>query len=287
MSDIKPKKKTRSPRKGAAPKAKPSEKSPVAIITEPLGEPVVDPRPWQAPDAVQPPEDLEENISRIVAAALARALPAALATPAITQGCAATAPVPSVTSQRPEGVASPSGLTAAVGRPPRPIPVSRQSTSTSVPQDGHATTAMPPKRSVTTLSNRPRLHLPPPPTRVTEPLVDDSGDRQLITFSPEQFLGDEDLGEMEQEPHPFAAMPGLENCPLLGLRSALSRPSGVATPTSRQTALWTQSRGGGGGGGPNCVMYVRTGLMVCMVVAPTDRWAPRLSDHWICHRRCH
>ena len=55
-----PKKKACSPRKGSSlKKAKPTEKSPVAISTEPSGEPVADPKPWRAPDVVQPPEDLD------------------------------------------------------------------------------------------------------------------------------------------------------------------------------------------------------------------------------------
>ena len=39
-------------------------------------------------------------------------------------------------------------------------------------------------------------------------------------------------------------MLGLEDCPLAGLRSALSHRPSSDSPTDRQTALWTQSRGG-------------------------------------------
>ena len=194
----------------------------MAISTEPSGEPVADPRPWRAPDVVQPPEDLDERIGRIVAAALARALPAVLAATVNTQGRASPAAVSSAhTQSRPDNCAvqtthadkaqhsietagAPSGLTAAVGRPPRPpagplpterpyqgesdrrlvetdrpFPVSRY--STLLPQDGYATTTKhPPKWPATTTSSRPHLHLPPPPTRITASPVDDEEQRQLI-----------------------------------------------------------------------------------------------------------
>ena len=109
----------------------------MAISTEPSGEPVADRRPWRAPDVVQPPEDLDERIGRIVAAALARAPPA----PVNTQGRASPAVVSSAhTQSRPDNCAVqtthtdtaqhsietagvPSGLTAAVGRPRVPLPV--------------------------------------------------------------------------------------------------------------------------------------------------------------------
>ena len=47
-----------------------------------------------------------------------------------------------------------------------------------------------------------------------------------------------------EENNPFAAMPGLEDCPLAGLRSALSRPVEHLTTSERQKALWRQARGG-------------------------------------------
>ena len=60
------------------------DKSPVVIAE---GEPTTDPRQWRAPDTVQMPDsDVEKKISRLVAEALAKALPAAFAAPANTQG---------------------------------------------------------------------------------------------------------------------------------------------------------------------------------------------------------
>ena len=65
----------------------------------------------------------------------------------------------------------------------------------------------------------------------------------MIQWSEHESL-DDDYDDEEQEPHPFAEVSGLEDCPLSGLKSALTRTSAVSAPTSRQTALWTQSRGG-------------------------------------------
>ena len=60
-----------------------------------------------------------------------------------------------------------------------------------------------------------------------------------------EFSINESLSEDErQEPHPFAEVPGLEDCPLAGLKSALTRQDSAEAPTDRQTALWTQPRGG-------------------------------------------
>ena len=47
-----------------------------------------------------------------------------------------------------------------------------------------------------------------------------------------------------EENNPFAAMPGLEDCPLAGLRSALSKPVEHLTTSKHQKALWRQARGG-------------------------------------------
>ena len=47
-----------------------------------------------------------------------------------------------------------------------------------------------------------------------------------------------------EENNPFAAMPGIEDWPLAGLRSALSRPVKHLTTSERQKALWRQARGG-------------------------------------------
>ena len=43
--------------------------------------------------------------------------------------------------------------------------------------------------------------------------------------------------EMEEEINPFSAMPGLDDCPLAGLRSALSRPASANTTSERLIAL--------------------------------------------------
>ena len=47
-----------------------------------------------------------------------------------------------------------------------------------------------------------------------------------------------------EENNPFAAMPGIEDWPLAGLRSGLSRPVKHLTTSERQKALWRQARGG-------------------------------------------
>ena len=62
----------------------------------------------------------------------------------------------------------------------------------------------------------------------------------MIEFSINESLSDDE----RQEPHLFAEVPGLEDCPLAGLKSALTRQHSADAPTDRQTALWTQSRGG-------------------------------------------
>ena len=252
-------------KKGSAPTLQ--ETSPVVISTEQQGEMAAsDPRTWLAPELVQPStedtEPLDDRITRLVAAALAKALPAALGAPAITQGRTSTsldAPVytqgrtftnldapadtqgrtqcdsqDSVTEQAPAaGGPVPSGLAAAVGRPPRPPagPVnsdrSRQgeterrtvvvgrslheyqpSSSASVPQVGHSA---PPqtqtRRPTAAVSKPPRMTLPPPPTRLVE--LDDQMDREqdLIQWSEHESL-DDDYDDEEQEPHPFAEVPG-------------------------------------------------------------------------------
>ena len=113
-----------------------------------------------------------------------------------------------------------------------------------MPQVGHlAPPQTQTRRPTAAVSKPPRMTLPPPPTRLVE--LDDQMDREqdLIQWSEHESL-DDDYDDEEQEPHPFAEVPGLEDCPLSGLRSALTRTSAVSAPTSRQTALWTQSRGG-------------------------------------------
>ena len=75
-------------KKGSAPTLQ--ETSPVVISTEQQGEMAAsDPRTWRAPELVQPStedtEPLDDRITRLVAAALAKALPAALGAPALTQ----------------------------------------------------------------------------------------------------------------------------------------------------------------------------------------------------------
>ena len=62
----------------------------------------------------------------------------------------------------------------------------------------------------------------------------------MIEFSINESLSE----DKRQEPHPFAEVPGLEDCPLAGLKSALTRQHLAEAPTDRQTALWTQPRGG-------------------------------------------
>ena len=138
--------------KGSAPTLQ--ETSPVVISTEQQGEKAAsDTRTWRAPEMVQPTtedtEPLYDRITRLVAAALAKALPGArgapaltqgrtsnsldapahtqgrtstnLAAPAHTQGSTQCDPQDSVTEQAPAaGVPTLSGLAAAVGRPPRP-----------------------------------------------------------------------------------------------------------------------------------------------------------------------
>ena len=86
-------------------------------------------------------------------------------------------------------------------------------------------------RGVTALGSRPSdgrhfspLDLPSQRTRIDE--YDDS------------------IDEVEEEINPFSAMPGLEDCPLAGLRSALSRPDSTNSTIDRQIALWRQARGG-------------------------------------------
>ena len=166
-----------------------------------------------------------------------------------------------------------SGLTTAIGRPPHPpagpptpewsrqgeterrtisldwpFPVrdsTRDTMPVLVPRDRYTAHSDNTRRSTATTSSGPRLHLPPPPSRVTDP--DTERAQQALSWSPHQYLGeDEDDDELNPGPvaNPFVAVPGLEDCPLAGLRSALSKPSGATNPTSRQTALWTQSRGG-------------------------------------------
>ena len=68
-----------------------------------------------------------------------------------------------------------------------------------------------------------------------------SADQELITWSVNEHL---DFDDDKTVVRPFEAVPVLEDCPLAELRSALSRPSEALTPSSRQTALWTKSRGG-------------------------------------------
>ena len=77
-------------KKGSAPTLQ--ETSPVVISTEQQGDMAAsDPRTWRAPEMVQPStedtEPLDDRITRLVAAALAKALPAA---PALTQGRTST-----------------------------------------------------------------------------------------------------------------------------------------------------------------------------------------------------
>ena len=130
----------------------------------------------------------------------------------------------------------------------RPFPVrdsTRDTVPVLVPRDRHTAHSNNTIRSTATTSSGPQLHLPPPPTRVTDP--DTERAQQALSWSPHQFLGeDEDDDELNPGPvaNPFAAVPGLEDCPLAGSRLALSKLSGATNPTSRQTALWTQSRGG-------------------------------------------
>ena len=62
----------------------------------------------------------------------------------------------------------------------------------------------------------------------------------MIEFSINESLSE----DKRQEPHLFAEVPGLEDCPLAGLKSALTRQHLAEAPTDRQTALWTQPRGG-------------------------------------------
>ena len=83
--------------------------------------------------------------------------------------------------------------------------------------------------------SRLNLPTPPPPTRLV-------GNRDVAKLM--DCSANESLSEDEPEPHPFAKVPGLKDCPLAGLRAALSRQPSADTPTDRQTALWTQSRGG-------------------------------------------
>ena len=200
-------------KKGAAPALQ--EKSPVLISTEQQGDKASsDPRTWRAPETVQPPTEdtghLDDRITRLVATSLAKALPAALGAPALTQGRTSLdalaftqgrtslhAPAhtqgrtqrdsqDSVTEQAPAvGVPAPSGLAAAVGRPPRPPtgPVNAdrsrrgeterrmvvlgqslheyEPSSASVPLVGHS--APPPtqnRRPAATVSKLPRMSLP-------------------------------------------------------------------------------------------------------------------------------
>ena len=56
-------------------------------------------------------------------------------------------------------------------------------------------------------------------------------------------LEDED-SSFKSEQNPFLAIPGLEDCHLSGLRSALSKPVEEVTTSDRQKALWLQAHGG-------------------------------------------
>ena len=59
----------------------------------------------------------------------------------------------------------------------------------------------------------------------------------------QESLDDED-SSFKSEQNPFLAMPGLEDCQLSGLRSALPKPVEEVTTSDRQRALWRQARGG-------------------------------------------
>ena len=132
---------------------------------------------------VQSQEGLNEKLARMKAEALAKALPAALAAPAV-QGCAETH-------------SNSIGNTAAVGslpRPPagplttewsrqgeterrtvlldRPFPVRdsvRETVPALVPRDRHTAHTSDIRRSTATTSSGPQLQLPPSQTRVTDP----------------------------------------------------------------------------------------------------------------------
>ena len=70
-------------------------------------------------------------------------------------------------------------------------------------------------------------------------------DERAIDWSAKERLDLSDDDEYDEpDPHPFAEVPGLEDCPLAGLRLAISHRPSSDSPTDRQTALWTQPRGG-------------------------------------------
>ena len=130
--------------------------------------------------------------------------------------------------------------TVTLGRSRTPATLNTSTVTSShrdrapVPAVGHALPTT--ETSAAEARPPPQMTLPPPPTR----LIGDRDEERMIEFSINESLSEDE----RQEPHPFAEVPGLKDCPMAGLKSALTRQHSAEAPTDRQTALWTQSRGG-------------------------------------------
>ena len=72
----------------------------------------------------------------------------------------------------------------------------------------------------------------------------------------------------DEERNPFQEMPGLEDCPLGGLRSALSKPPSSLTTSDHQLALWRQARGG------DEVKVVRTNRVDALYSSQDEKASP-------------